>query len=46
VWIDPHTALYYCPGDEQYQKTDGGRFSSQREAQMDRFEPASRSACE
>jgi len=46
VWIDPHTALYYCSGDEQFQKTEGGRFSSQREAQMDRFEPASRSACE
>jgi ribosomal protein L40E len=46
VWVDPHTALYYCPGDEQYGKAAGGRFSSQREAQMDRFEPASRSACE
>jgi ribosomal protein L40E len=46
VWVDPHTALYYCPGEEQYGKTANGRFSSQREAQMDRFEPASRSACE
>jgi ribosomal protein L40E len=46
VWVDPHTALYYCPGDEQYEKTDGGRLSSQSEAQTDRFEPASRSACE
>jgi ribosomal protein L40E len=46
VWIDPHTALYYCPGEEQYGKTGDGRFSSQREAQMDRFEPAGRSACE
>jgi len=46
VWVDPHTALYYCPGDEQYEKTDGGRLSSQREAQADRFEPASRSTCE
>jgi ribosomal protein L40E len=46
VWVDPHTALYYCPGDEQYEKTDGGRLGSQREAQADRFEPASRSACE
>ncbi|MGD0790537.1 MAG: hypothetical protein ABR920_02095 [Terriglobales bacterium] len=46
VWVDPHTALYYCPGEEQYGKTAGGRFSSQREAQMDRFEPAGRSACE
>jgi len=46
VWIDPHTALYYCPGEEQYGKTADGRFSSQREAQMDFFEPAGRSACE
>jgi ribosomal protein L40E len=46
VWVDPHTALYYCPGEEPYGKTPNGRFSSQREAQMDRFEPASRSACE
>ncbi len=46
VGVDPHTALYYCPGEEQYGKTANGRVSSQREAQMDRFEPASRSACE
>ena len=46
VWVDPHTALYYCPGEEQYGKTADGRVSNQREAQIDRFEPASRSACE
>ncbi len=46
VWVDPHTALYYCPGEEQYGKTSDGRMSSQHEAQMDRFEPAGRSACE
>ena len=46
VWIDPHTALYYCPGEEHYGKAANGRYSSQREAQMDRFEPAGRSACE
>jgi hypothetical protein len=46
VWIDPHTALYYCPGEEQYGQAANGRFSSQREAQMDHFEPAGRSACE
>ncbi|MGO9366533.1 MAG: hypothetical protein ACLP0H_02765, partial [Terriglobales bacterium] len=21
VWVDPHTALYYCPGEEQFGKT-------------------------
>jgi hypothetical protein len=46
VWVDPHTALYYCPGEEQYSKTPDGRLSTQREAQMDQFEPASRSACD
>jgi hypothetical protein len=46
VWVDPHTALYYCPGEEQYGKTADGRFSSQHEAQMDRFQPAGRSPCE
>jgi hypothetical protein len=46
VWVDPHTALYYCPGEEQYGKTADGRFSSQRDAQMDRFEPAGRGVCE
>jgi ribosomal protein L40E len=46
VWADPHTALYYCPGDEPYGKTPDGRLTSQREAQLDRFEPAGRSVCE
>jgi hypothetical protein len=46
VWVDSHSALYYCPGEEPYGKTPGGRLSSQHDAQMDRFEPAGRSACE
>jgi len=46
VWVDPHTALYYCPGSEPYGKTADGHFSSQHEAQMDAFEPAGRSVCE
>jgi len=46
VWVDPHSAVYYCPGEEQFGKTAGGRLSRQGDAQMDRFEPASRSACE
>jgi len=46
VWVDPHTALYYCQGDEQYGKTPDGRVSSQHEAQMDRFQPAGRAPCE
>jgi len=46
VWVDPKTALYYCADEEQYGKTPGGHVSTQREARMDQFEPASRAACE
>jgi putative methionine-R-sulfoxide reductase with GAF domain len=46
VWVDLHTALYYCPGSDLYGKTPQGKLTSQREAQLDRFEPASRKACE
>jgi putative methionine-R-sulfoxide reductase with GAF domain len=46
VWIDVHTALYYCPGADFYGKTDGGKIISQREAQQNQFEPASREACD
>jgi hypothetical protein len=46
VWVDPHHALYYCPGAELYGKTPNGKLSSQKQAQMDRFEPAGRAACE
>ena len=45
VWVDTHTALYYCPGDDLYAKSPGGHFTTQQEAQADRFEPAQRSAC-
>ncbi|MGA7401102.1 MAG: GAF domain-containing protein [Candidatus Sulfotelmatobacter sp.] len=46
VWIDPHTALYYCPGSDLYGKTPKGKLASQRDAQLDQFEPASRRACD
>jgi putative methionine-R-sulfoxide reductase with GAF domain len=45
VWIDERTALYYCPGTDLYGKTPKGRFTTQREAQLDQFEPAYRKAC-
>jgi putative methionine-R-sulfoxide reductase with GAF domain/predicted RNA-binding Zn-ribbon protein involved in translation (DUF1610 family) len=45
VWVDLQTALYYCPGTDLYGKTPRGRFSSQRDAQLDQFEPASRKVC-
>ena len=46
VWVDLHTALYYCPGADLYGKTPKGRFTSQRSAQLDQFEPAYRKACD
>jgi hypothetical protein len=46
VWVDLHTALYYCPGSELYGKTPKGKLASQRDAQLDQFEPASRKACD
>jgi hypothetical protein len=45
VWVDLRTALYYCPGADLYGKTPGGKFTTQREAQLDQFEPAYRKAC-
>lgn len=46
VWVDLHTALYYCQGSDPYGKTPGGKFATQLEAQQDSFEPAFRKACE
>jgi hypothetical protein len=45
VWVDTHTALYYCAGEELYGKSPDGHYSTQRDAQLDRFEPAEREAC-
>lgn len=46
VWVDPHTALYYCPGADLFGKTPKGKLTTQRNAQLDQFEPASRTPCE
>ena len=46
VWMDLHTALYYCSGSDLYGKTPKGKFASQRNAQLDQFEPANRKACD
>jgi GAF domain-containing protein len=46
VWVDLHTALYYCPGTDLYGKTPRGKFTTQRDAQLDAFEPAYRKACD
>lgn len=45
VWVDLHTALYYCPGNDLYGKTARGKYESQRDAQLDEFQPAYRKVC-
>lgn len=46
VWVDQRTALYYCPGADLYGKTPKGKFTAQRDAQLDQFEPAYRKPCD
>ena len=46
VWVDLHTALYYCQGADLYGKTPKGKFTSQRDAQLDQFQPAYRKPCD
>jgi hypothetical protein len=46
VWIDLRTALYYCPGTDLYGKSPKGKFETQRDAQLDQFEPANRKSCD
>jgi hypothetical protein len=46
VWVDVHTALYYCPGADLYGKTPDGRYATQLEAQRDNFQPSTLKACD
>ncbi|MBV8052252.1 MAG: PilZ domain-containing protein [Acidobacteriaceae bacterium] len=45
VWVDVHTGLYYCQGAELYGKSPDGKLTTQRDAQLDQFEPAARRNC-
>ena len=45
VWVDLRTALYYCPGADLYGKTATGKYTTQREAELDQFQPAYRQTC-
>jgi hypothetical protein len=45
VWVDLHTALYYCPGEDLYGKTPDGKMTTQQDAQQDSFQPALRKVC-
>ncbi|HEV2397557.1 MAG TPA: GAF domain-containing protein [Candidatus Sulfotelmatobacter sp.] len=46
VWVDQRTGLYYCPGADLYGKTPKGKFTTQRDAQLDQFESAYRKPCD
>jgi hypothetical protein len=46
VWVDLHTALYYCADSDLYGKTSGGKFTTQRDAQLDQFEAAAHKNCD
>ena len=46
VWIDLQTGLYYCPGADLYGKTSKGKYATQRNAELDQYQPAYRKACE
>ena len=46
VWVDVHTALYYCPGTDLYGKTADGRTETQKSAQLEDFQPAARKPCD
>jgi hypothetical protein len=46
VWVDEKTGLYFCPSADSYGKTAKGKYETQREAQLDQYEPADRRACD
>jgi hypothetical protein len=46
VWVDVNTGLYYCPGAEAYGNTAKGKYTTQEDAQLDAFEPATRKPCD
>jgi GAF domain-containing protein len=46
VWVDLRTGLYYCPSTDLYGKTPKGKYTTQRDAQLDQFQPAYRKACD
>jgi hypothetical protein len=45
VWIDVHTQVYYCSGEDLYGKTPDGEFTTQYNAQSDGYASASNTTC-
>jgi len=45
VWLDAHTEVYYCSGEDLYVNTPDGEFTTQYNAQSDGYVPASNTTC-
>jgi hypothetical protein len=46
VWVDSQTGTYYCPGAALNGKTDQGNYMTQRNAQLQQFQPANHKPCQ
>lgn len=40
VWVDTRKGYYYCPGEEQYGRTEHGSFMTQKQAESNYYIPA------
>ena len=46
VWVDLQTAMYYCPGAAEYGQTPKGKYTTQKDAQLDAYDPAFHKVCD
>ena len=42
VWVDFPSGVYYCPGARRYGKTKDGKFTTESNARLSQYQPASR----
>jgi hypothetical protein len=45
VWVDTRKGFYYCPGDQQYGKTNKGTYMTQENAELNYYTPALMKPC-
>lgn len=45
VWVDFSSGVYYCPGSRKYGKTSNGQFTTEGNARLSQYEPATHKAC-
>lgn len=46
VWVDFSSDVYYCPGSRKYGKTRNGQFTTEGNARLSQYQPASHKACQ